>query len=124
MGSSTVTTLFGILLVGFGISLIFSFSYMVKKRGVLSALFWTLIPYRFWLTWASDTQYDDNPEWLDRIQIGLIIAMGALWALGQGKHMNPIPSGCLTYRSTRTLPLRGTVRPSAPLQAAPVNSNR
>jgi len=83
MGSSTVTTLFGILLVGFGISLIFSFSYMVKKRGVLSALFWTLIPYRFWLTWASDTQYDDNPEWLDRIQIGLIIAMGALWLWGK-----------------------------------------
>ncbi|HTL98362.1 MAG TPA: hypothetical protein VL181_06110, partial [Holophagaceae bacterium] len=62
--------LFGLVVLSF----IASFFYMVKGRGVMSALFWTFIPMRFWFNWATDGNYDDNPAWLDHVQLGLIAA--------------------------------------------------
>ena len=68
------------LLVGLLVlSFIASFGFMVQKRDVLSALFWTFIPMRWLLSWGSGTSYDDNPVWLDRIQISLIVACVGLW---------------------------------------------
>ena len=56
-----------------------SFCYMVKGRGVISALFWGLIPMRFLLNMAADGDYDDNPDWLDRVQLMLILALAGCW---------------------------------------------
>ncbi len=74
------------LLVALGISLVLSFFYMVERRGLISALFWTLMPWRLMVSWASDTDFDDNPPWLDRLQIGLILALALLWLLGRSRH--------------------------------------
>ena len=77
--------LWQVLLIAFAISLLFSFVYMVQKRGVLSAFVWFFIPMRLLLSWGSDTPYDDNPDWLDHVQWGLIVAMGLLWLAGKAK---------------------------------------
>ncbi|HXC16434.1 MAG TPA: hypothetical protein VNV60_03230 [Holophagaceae bacterium] len=62
-----------------------SFCYMVKGRGLMSALFWGLIPMRFLLNMAVDGDYDDNPVWLDHIQMTLILALVGCWLLR--KHL-------------------------------------
>jgi len=80
-----MATFWLVLFIAFVISLVISFSYMVQKRGVLSALFWTIIPMRWLLSWGSDTPYDDNPGWLDRLQLGLILVMGLLWIADKAK---------------------------------------
>lgn len=76
--------LFGALIL----SLITSFGYMVQKRGLMRALFWTFIPMRWLLSWGSDTPFDDNPAWLDRLQMGLILALGLLWLAGRAKLLS------------------------------------
>ena len=74
----------GLLELLFGLwvlSYLASFCYMVKGRGVMSALFWGLIPMRFLLNMAVDGDYDDNPFWLDRIQTTLTLAWVGCWLL-------------------------------------------
>jgi len=83
METSLTETLWPILFIGTAITFGLSFVYMVKKRGTLSALFWTLIPFRFLLSWGSETDFDDNPEWLDYLQTSFLVAMGLLWFWGK-----------------------------------------
>lgn len=73
------------LFIALALSLLLSFGFMVRKRGVLSAVLWTLAPLRYWLASASSTEYDDNPPWLDQLQWGVLIAMGLLWLAGKAK---------------------------------------
>lgn len=83
-----MAVLWQVLLIAFVFSLLLSFVYMVQKRGVLSALFWSFIPMRLLLSWGSDMPYDDNPDWLDRIQWSLIVAMGLIWLAGKAKLLS------------------------------------
>ena len=80
-----MAVLWPVLFIALGVSLLISFGFMVEKRGVLSAALWTFAPLRYWLSSFSDTPFDDNPEWLDRLQWGLILAMGLLWLAGRAK---------------------------------------
>ena len=81
----SVGVLYEVLFAGFVISCLLSFVYMLQKRSLLSALFWFLVPMRWLLSWGSDTPYDDNPDWLDRIQLGFAVAIGLLWLVGKAK---------------------------------------
>lgn len=81
----SVDLLYEILFAALALSLLASFCYMVGKRGVLSAFLWTFAPLRYWLSSFSDTPYDDNPEWLDRIQWGVMAAIGLLWLATKAK---------------------------------------
>jgi hypothetical protein len=83
MDPKTATNLFAILLVAFAITYLISGWYMAQKRGVLSALFWSFTPFRWLFAWSSDTKYDDNPEWLEMLQVGIIVAMGVVWFFGK-----------------------------------------
>ena len=71
--------LWPILFIALTLSFLLSFAFMVPKRGFLSAFLWTIFPLRYWSSRASDTAYDDNPVWLDRLQWGLFVAVGLLW---------------------------------------------
>lgn len=75
---STNDMIFVILLVMLLATFVLSFIYMLKKRGIISSLFWAFVPFRLLLSWSSDTEYDDNPPWLDRVQIVLIAALVVL----------------------------------------------
>ena len=81
----TAGSLYETLIAALALSLLISFSYMIQKRGLISALFWTFIPMRWLLSWGSDTPYDDNPDWLDRVQVGLIAALMLLWLATKAK---------------------------------------
>lgn len=85
MDSNTTQNLFGVLLLAFAITYIISGYYMAKKRGLLSALFWSFTPFRWLFSWSTDTSYDDNPVWLERLQVGIIVAMGLVWFIGKGQ---------------------------------------
>ncbi len=74
-----------VLFIALAVSLLISFGYMVRTRGILSALLWTFAPLRYWLSSTSDTPYDDNPLWLDYLQWGLMGVMGLLWIAGKAK---------------------------------------
>ena len=71
--------IFLILFIFWAISYSISFVYMAKTRGILSALFWSIIPFRFLINSAIDGEYDDNPRWLDYIQNGIIAAFILVW---------------------------------------------
>ncbi len=79
MIASFTETLYSALFVGFGVSVVISFAYMVKKRGFFSALIWSFIPCRSQLSTAIDVPFDDNPIWLDFVQLAFIVAFGLLW---------------------------------------------
>lgn len=70
-----IEALFGLWVLSY----IASFCYMVKGRGLMSALFWGLIPMRFLLNTAVDGDYDDNPVWLDHVQLTLILTLAGCW---------------------------------------------
>ena len=78
-------SLYETLFAALALSLLISFGYMVRIRGVLSAVLWTFVPMRYWLSSFSDTTYDDNPEWLDRVQWGLMLALVLLWLATKAK---------------------------------------
>lgn len=78
-------TLYEVLFAALVLSLILSFGYMIGKRGVLSAALWTFMPLRYWLSSFSDSPYDDNPEWLDRLQWILMLAVGLVWLATKAK---------------------------------------
>ena len=75
---NTSDVIFVILLVMLMATFVISFVYMLKKRGIISSFFWAFVPFRLLLSWTSDTEYDDNPPWLDRVQIALIAALVVL----------------------------------------------
>jgi len=77
--SNTISTLYTVLFACTAFTFVLSFFFMIKTRGFLSALFWTFIPFRLLLSWGSDTEFDDNPPWLDRLQLGLIGTLALLW---------------------------------------------
>ncbi len=83
----SVGILYEVLFAALAVSLLVSFGYMAKSRGVLSALLWTFAPLRYWLGSASGTSYDDNPSWLDRVQLGLILAIALLWLAAKVKWL-------------------------------------
>ena len=76
-------TAFQVLLALLAVSFVVSFFYIAKSRGILTALFWTFIPFRLLLSWGSETRFDDNPPWLDRLQIALIGTLALLWVLSK-----------------------------------------
>ena len=76
-------TAFQVLIALLVVSFVVSFFYMAKSRGFISALFWTFIPFRLLLSWGSESRFDDNPPWLDRLPIALIGALAFLWVLSK-----------------------------------------
>ena len=90
MNPEVTSDVLGFLVLAFAVTYLLSGWNMAKKRGVLSAIFWSFIPFRWLLNMAVDGDYDDNPEWLDRIQTGIIIAFCVVWFIGKSNFLASI----------------------------------